>query len=49
MLEPDYNLYMDLQQRINLELMERLAEKDIKFAYPAQRVYVEQIKSDGAE
>ncbi len=47
-LDPDYNLYMDLQQRINLELMERLAEKGIQFAYPAQRVYVEEIKSGGS-
>ncbi|MFP3853613.1 MAG: mechanosensitive ion channel family protein [Anaerolineales bacterium] len=41
-LDPDYNLYMDIQERINLELMRRFDEEGIKFAYPAQRVYLGQ-------
>ncbi|PKH26363.1 mechanosensitive ion channel protein MscS [Enterobacterales bacterium CwR94] len=34
----DYNRYMDIQQDINLQLMERLAEKGIRFAFPTRRV-----------
>lgn len=34
----DYNKYMDVQQEINLQLMERLAEKGIRFAFPTRRV-----------
>jgi small-conductance mechanosensitive channel len=37
-LDPDYNLYMDIQQTINLELMKACAERKIKFAYPAINV-----------
>ncbi len=39
-LEPDYNLYMDIQQRINLALYRRLEEEGIEFAYPTQTLYV---------
>lgn len=30
----DYNKYMDIQQEINIQIMERLAEEDIKLAMP---------------
>lgn len=33
-LSPDYNVYMDIQQQINLDLMRACAERDIGFAYP---------------
>lgn len=33
-LSADYNVYMDIQQQINLELMRACAERDIGFAYP---------------
>lgn len=36
----EYNVYMDCQQKINLELMERLAKEGVEFAYPTQTVYV---------
>ena len=39
-LEPDYNLYMDIQQQINLALYRRLEEEGIEFAYPTQTLYV---------
>ena len=39
-LEPDYNLYMDIQQRINLALYRRLEAEGIEFAYPTQTLYV---------
>jgi small-conductance mechanosensitive channel len=40
-MDPDYNLYMDIQQAINLGLMRRFAEAGIEFAYPTQTVFLE--------
>lgn len=37
---PDYNVYMDFQQRINLALKERFDAAGIAFAYPTQTLYV---------
>jgi small-conductance mechanosensitive channel len=37
---PDYNLYMDIQQAINLAIFERFAAREITFAYPTQLLYV---------
>ena len=39
-LDPDYNLYMDEQQRINLELMRAFEKLGIGFAFPTRTVYV---------
>jgi len=39
-LKPDYNLYMDIQQAINLEICATFAAEDIEFAYPTQTLYV---------
>ncbi|ABD69876.1 MscS Mechanosensitive ion channel [Rhodoferax ferrireducens T118] len=39
-LKPDYNVFMDVQQAINLQLVRRLAEHDIKFAFPTQTLYL---------
>jgi small-conductance mechanosensitive channel len=39
-LVPDYNVYMDIQQAINLELYRRFREEGIAFAYPTHTVYV---------
>jgi small-conductance mechanosensitive channel len=39
-LRPDYNLAMDIQQRINLELMRRLQAEGVEFAYPTRTLYV---------
>lgn len=36
----DYALYMDLQQRINLGIMEAFEKEGIEFAYPTQVVYM---------
>ena len=38
---PDYLIYMDTHQAINLEIMTRFAQESIEFAYPTQVVYVE--------
>jgi small-conductance mechanosensitive channel len=37
---PDYTMYMDIQQRINLELMQRLEAIDVHFAVPVQTLRV---------
>jgi small-conductance mechanosensitive channel len=41
-LDPDYTLYMNEQQRINLELMRKLAELGTSFAFPTRTLYVAQ-------
>lgn len=40
-LGPDYNLYMDRQQAINLAIHRAFEDAGIDFAYPTQTVYVE--------
>lgn len=39
----DYTEYLDIQQRVNFELMDRFAEVGIEFAYPTQTVHVKQV------
>lgn len=39
-LSPDYNVYMDIQQAINLEIFRRFNDQGIEFAYPTQTLYV---------
>jgi small-conductance mechanosensitive channel len=38
---PDYNIYMDIQQAINLEIYKKFEETDIAFAYPTQTLLLE--------
>ena len=38
--DPDYLLYMDIQQAINLEIYRRFHEEGIDFAFPTQTVHV---------
>lgn len=40
MLEPDFTLYMDTQQAINVQLLEVFKTEGIEFALPTQRVLV---------
>lgn len=40
-LEADYNLYMDIQQTINLAIMETFEDHAIDFAFPTQTVFLE--------
>jgi small-conductance mechanosensitive channel len=48
-LSPDYNLYMDIQQRINLALYEALEEREIEFAFPTRTVYLpNQVENHGS-
>ena len=44
-LVPDYNLYMDIQQKINLAIHERFEREGIEFAYPAQTLYIQRTDS----
>jgi len=37
-ITPDYAIYMDMQQRINLAIYERFEAEVIEFAIPAQTV-----------
>ncbi|KTS29369.1 mechanosensitive ion channel family protein [Pantoea stewartii] len=37
-LSADYNVYMDIQQEINLQLMAALEERNIRFAFPIRQV-----------
>ncbi len=39
-LNPDYYLYMDIQQAINLAILRRFNEEGIEFAYPTQTLFV---------
>jgi small-conductance mechanosensitive channel len=43
-LSADYNQYMDIQQVINLELIQRFEGEGIEFAYPTQTLYVSKLE-----
>jgi small-conductance mechanosensitive channel len=40
-LDPDYKVYMDIQQAINLEILRRFNAEQLKFALPSRTVYHE--------
>jgi small-conductance mechanosensitive channel len=40
-LTPDYNIYMDIQQAINLHIHAQFEAESIEFAYPTQTLYIE--------
>jgi small-conductance mechanosensitive channel len=46
-LSGDFNLYMDLQQHINLEIKKAFEARDIEFAYPTQVLYVNSPQGNG--
>lgn len=41
MLVPDYNVFMDTQQAINLEIYRRFNQEGIEFAYPTQKLLMQ--------
>lgn len=45
----DYNRYMDIQQQINLEVLDRFAERGIEFAYPTQTLHLVRSRSGPRE
>lgn len=44
---PDYNKYMDIQQKINFGIKEEFEKRGIEFAYPTQTLYVKNPGSAG--
>jgi small-conductance mechanosensitive channel len=40
-LDPDYTLFMNIQQAINLEILRRFAAENVRFAFPSRTVYHE--------
>ena len=39
-LSPDYNIYMDIQQAINLRIFEEFENMGLEFAYPTRTLFV---------
>jgi len=39
-LDRDYNIYMDIQQKINLAIFRHFEKEGIEFAYPTQTLYI---------
>jgi len=48
-LSPDYNVYMDVQQAINLAVFAAFAERDIQFAFPTQKLLLVGAGASSAE
>lgn len=46
MLDPTYNLYMDVQQEINLALVDAFTERGIEFAFPTQTILLESASAE---
>ncbi len=46
---PDYNIYMDLQQAINLEMFRRFQEEGIEFAYPTRTLFIQREREAAAQ
>ncbi|HUR40155.1 MAG TPA: mechanosensitive ion channel family protein [Verrucomicrobiae bacterium] len=47
--DPDYKLYMDIQQDINLKLMGEFKRRDIQFAMPSRTLKAAQVDKDEDE
>lgn len=47
-LDPDYALYMDIQQAINFRIHEAFEAEGIEFAYPTQTLFLEHTEQPGA-
>jgi small-conductance mechanosensitive channel len=49
-LSPEYAVYMNVQQAINLELLRELTARDVQFAYPTRTLFIERTaEANGAE
>ncbi|NIR52206.1 mechanosensitive ion channel [candidate division KSB1 bacterium] len=48
-LTPDYNMYMDIQQSINLTIFKRFEEEGIEFAYPTQTLFLQKESNNETE
>jgi small-conductance mechanosensitive channel len=47
-LSPEFNVYMDTQQAINLAIFEKLAQEGVQFAYPTRTLYLRQDAAAGS-
>lgn len=47
-LSPDYNRYMDIQQRVHMAVFRRFEQEGIAFAYPTQTLFLENRMERGA-
>jgi small-conductance mechanosensitive channel len=47
-LDSDYNVYMDVQQAINLAIFRRFEDEGIAFAYPTRTLYLARAPAGGA-
>ena len=48
LLNPDYNLYMDTQQAINLEVFRQFESEGLAFAYPTRTLIMEPSEGSGS-
>lgn len=39
--QPDFNIFMDVQQQLSLEIMRRLESNSIRFAFPTRTLHIE--------
>jgi len=44
---PEYNIYMDIHQKINLRIYEEFEKREIHFAYPTQTLYLNNAEENG--
>jgi len=42
-LDPDFNVYMDIQQAINMAIFRRFQKEGIEFAYPTQSIFLQKV------
>jgi small-conductance mechanosensitive channel len=45
-LSADYNIYMDIQQNINLKIFELFEKENIEFAFPTQTLFLNGVKQE---
>jgi small-conductance mechanosensitive channel len=43
---PDYNIFMDVQEKINLGICRKFAEMGVEFAYPTRTIFMNEASSD---
>lgn len=48
-LEPDYNLMMDIQQQVNLAIVRAFEKEGVEFAYPTQTLFVQRVDTEEPE
>jgi len=45
-MAPEYNIYMDSQQKLLMKLLRRFAQEGVDFAFPTRSLWVEGVKGD---